>query len=194
MPTRTLFLSGAGTVVLPDERLVLVGREDGGNLIVHPPRAVWERSELTTDELTRWSFLVAATGRAMLDALPQLEGGCINYWEAGNWALNDAAEPRGPKRAPDHRSVHTHLLGRSRTATDPSWRWGEAPRFPDFATRHAWAANHERLTADECIAIVARLLMLLSDKYDIATGSPQPCRVCGYPAPRDGHAECGAAT
>ena len=76
-----------GDVVLPDPLLVLVDRIDGGNLIVNPQRPVWERSELTALELTQWSYLVAATGRAMLDVLPQLAGGCINYWEAGNWAL-----------------------------------------------------------------------------------------------------------
>ena len=81
----------------------------------------------------------------MLDALPQLDGGCINYWEAGNWALNDAADPVGPKSACDFRRMHLHLLGRSRTATHPSWRWGESPRFPEFAERHTWSAGLERL-------------------------------------------------
>ncbi len=57
----------------------------------------WERSELTPAELTQFAFLVSAAGRAMLDVLSQLEGGCINYWEAGNWALNDDAEPKGRK-------------------------------------------------------------------------------------------------
>lgn len=161
----TLYRSPAGEIVLPDARLVLVSRLDGGNLIVNPAREVWERSKLTAKELTRWSFLVAATGRAMLDVLPQLEGGCINYWEAGNWALNEDAEPKGPKRAPEHRRVHLHLLGRSRTATDPSWRWGEAPKFPDFADRHAWAARNEQLTDDECRAIVARAEEILARDY-----------------------------
>ena len=116
--------------MLPQTDLVLVDREDGGNLVVNPPRAVWERGELTAGELTAWSHLVAATGAAMLRTLPQLEGGCINYWEAGNWALNDAADPAGPKTAPAFRSVHLHLLGRSRFARSPDWAWGEAPRFP----------------------------------------------------------------
>ena len=171
MPATTIFSFDGGSLALPDERLVLVSREDGGNLIVLPPRPVWERSELTADELTRWSFLVAAAGRAMIDALPQLEGGCVNYWEAGNWALHHDAEPRGPKTAPEHRGVHLHLLGRSRTAADPSWRWGEAPRFPDFADRHTWAANHERLTAAECAAVVARLETLLRERYGVALGA-----------------------
>ena len=86
-------------------------------------------SELTPVELMLWSFLVTATGKAMLDVLPQLEGGCINYFDAGNWQLHDQAEPKGPKTAKAYRRVHMHLLGRSRTATDPSWRWGEAPKF-----------------------------------------------------------------
>lgn len=171
-------------MLLPDRGLVLVSRQDGGSLIVNPPRDVWERSELSPAELSAWSALVAATGRAMLDALPQLEGGCINYWEAGNWALNDAAAPHGPKNARAHRRVHLHLLGRSRRATHPSWRWGEAPRFPDFADRHAWAAAFERLTPAECVDIVQRTEARLIEVYGF--GRPQihswaPCAGCGYP-------------
>jgi hypothetical protein len=152
-------------VVVPD--LVLVSREDGGHLCVNPPREVWERGELDAGELTLWSFLVAATGKAMLAALPQLEGGCINYWEAGNWALHDQAEPKGPKTAREHRRVHLHLFGRSRSATDPSWRWGEAPRFPDFAERHAWAAGFERLNEEECGRIAEGIDAFLRSDYGL---------------------------
>jgi hypothetical protein len=77
--SRGLFTCAGGVVMLPDDQLVFVDRRDGGHLIVNPPRVVWERGELTAEELTRWSFLVAATGNAMLDVLPQLDGGCINY-------------------------------------------------------------------------------------------------------------------
>ena len=87
-----LFTCQGGDILLPDKNLVLVSRQDGGNLVVTPSRDVWERSELNAVELMLWSYLVAATGRAMLNVLPQLEGGCINYWEAGNWALNEAAD------------------------------------------------------------------------------------------------------
>jgi hypothetical protein len=163
-----LYSCSGGHIVLPDRSLVLVSREDGGNLIVNPPRDVWERSELTRDELTHWSFLVAATGRAMLDVLPQLDGGCVNYWEAGNWALHHDAEPRGPKTALVSRRVHMHLLGRSRTARNPAWRWGDAPKFPDFADRHAWAANNEPLTAAECNAIVERAREILGTTYGVS--------------------------
>lgn len=159
----TLYRGDGGEIVLPE--IPLVDRRDGGNLIVHPPRDVWERSELTRDELTQWSFLVAAAGRAMLDVLPQLDGGCINYWEAGNWALNVEAEPRGPKTAPAHRRVHLHLLGRSRFASHPDFRWGEAPKFPDFRDRTAWATKFEPLTAEECDAVVARAEAILREKY-----------------------------
>lgn len=160
-----------GHVVLPDARLVLVSRLDGGHLIVNPPRDVWERSELTPRELTLWSFLIAATGAAMLEVLPQLEGGCINYWEAGNWALNDEAEPRGPKDARSFRRVHMHLLGRSPKAASPAWKWGEAPRFPAFADRFAWAADHELLGEDEYRAVVARTQEILEKRYQISRGT-----------------------
>lgn len=180
----TLLRSDGGALVLPDRANLLVSRELGGNLVVNPPRPVWERSELTADELTQFAFLVSAAGRAMIDTLPQLAGGCINYWEAGNWALNDDAEPRGRKEARSFRSVHLHLLGRSPASMDPAWKWGESPRFPAFAERHSWAARFERLTADECRQIVSRTETLLRSKYGLQNGRiviSSPCKRCGYP-------------
>jgi diadenosine tetraphosphate (Ap4A) HIT family hydrolase len=165
-----LLTTTGGQIVLPE--LLLVSREDGGHLIVNPPRKVWERSELSSDELVQWSFLIAATGRAMLDVLPQLDGGCINYWEAGNWALNDEAEPKGRKSAREHRSVHMHLLGRSRDPRHPSHRWGEAPRFPDFGDRYAWAERFEPLTEEECRNIVRRAEEILRERYAVSPGPP----------------------
>ena len=144
---------------------LFLDRSDGGHLVVNPPREVWERSELTAEELVRWSFLVAAAGRAMINALPQLEGGCVNYFEAGNWALNDAAPPRGPKTAPKHRRMHMHIFGRSRDARHPSWRWGEAPRLPLYADRKAFSAGCRPLDAKECAAVAKQLKSLLAERY-----------------------------
>ncbi|HMB81963.1 MAG TPA: hypothetical protein VKI43_17935 [Vicinamibacterales bacterium] len=181
-----LFSCQGGHLVLPDRRSLLLSRESGGNLVVNPPRAVWERSELTSAELTCFALLVAAAGRAMIDALPQLEGGCVNYWEAGNWALNDEADPKGHKDARTHRQMHLHLLGRSPASTDPSWRWGESPRFPAFAEKESWAAHFERLTPGECYQIVSRTDMLLRTAYGMLSGQIaawSPCDVCAYPTP-----------
>jgi hypothetical protein len=180
----TLFRCAGCEVTLPLRTLVLVDREDGGSLVVNPPREVWERCELSAAELTQWSFLVAATGAAMIETLPQLQGGCVNYWEAGNWALHEQAAPVGPKTAHDYRRVHLHLLGRSRSAKDPSWKWGEAPRFPDFADRHRWAGNFQRLNAEECVQIVVRLERLLNEKYGVDSSQMEswsPCTNCRYP-------------
>jgi diadenosine tetraphosphate (Ap4A) HIT family hydrolase len=188
-----LLRSDGGVLMLPDRASLLVSRENGGNLVVNPPRPVWERSELSAEELTRFAFLVSAAGRAMIDVLPQLAGGCINYWEAGNWALNDAAEPRGRKDPRAHRQMHLHLLGRSPGSTDPAWQWGESPRFPAFAERHAWAARFERLSAAECQPIVSRAEQLLRTHYGVTAGQIaawSPCAACGYPTP----VAIGAAT
>ena len=179
-----LLASPGGTLLLPDRQSVLLDRADGGNLVVLPPRPVWERSELTSDELTQWSFLVAASARAMLEVLPQLEGGVINYWEAGNWALNDAAAPPGRKRGDRHKRVHLHLLGRSPGSTDPHWQWGESPVFPRYADRLTWSAGFERFWPDECHAIVKRAHYLLTTKYAVASSVVIPgemCPGCGYP-------------
>ena len=191
---RIIFTCVGGHLALPDKGAALVSREDGGNLLVLPPREVWERGELTPIELTEWSFLVAAAGQAMLKVLPQLNLGCLNYFDAGNWALNFAAEPReagssksgssGMKSGPEHRRVHLHLLGRSRTAADPSWQWGEAPKFPDYADRQAWASKHELLSAAECSQIVAEAERVLRERYGFTAQQISPwetCTGCEYP-------------
>lgn len=185
--TLVLWSGEGGKVVLPAANLVLVDREDGGHLCIHPPREVWDRTELTPAELSRWSFLVASTAHAMLETLNSLRGGCLNYWEAGNWSLNHEAEPRGPKDPRLHRRVHLHLLGRSPTARSPSWRWGEAPNFPDFVDRHSWASPFRRLTPEECRKVVTLLEATLSSTYGMAgpvSGiSAGVCPGCGYPTP-----------
>ena len=161
-PSLVLFECDGGSVLLPGRPLN--HREDGGHLIVNPPREVWERSALTPAELTRWSMLVAATGQAMLEVLPQLAGACLNYWEAGNWSLNDEAEPRGPKDPQVHRRVHLHVLGRSRTAAHPGWAWGESPRFPGYADS-VKAPTMPALHAQECAAVAGRIRLLMQGKY-----------------------------
>ena len=181
-----LLRADGGALILPARGSLLVSRENGGNLVVNPPRPVWERSELTPAELTQFAFLVAAAGRAMLDVLPQLAGGCLNYWEAGNWALNDEAEPKGRKDARTQRQMHLHLLGRSPASSDPAWAWGESPVFPRFAEKERWAAAFERLTAAECYQIVSRADTLLRTTYSLSSGQIaewSPCDGCGYPTP-----------
>jgi hypothetical protein len=178
-----LFRCDGGTLALPEAASLLASRENGGNLVVNPPRPVWERSELTPGELTQFAFLVSAAGRAMIDVLPQLGGGCVNYWEAGNWALHDEAEPKGRKDARAHRRMHLHLLGRSPTSTDPAWAWGESPRFPAFAEKATWAARFERFTPAECAAIVTRTDALLRTVYGVRQDriAPWSFGADGYP-------------
>jgi diadenosine tetraphosphate (Ap4A) HIT family hydrolase len=162
--SQVLYKGPGGTVVLP--KMVFLDRADGGHLIINPPHKVWEQSELSAMDLAHWCFLVGAVGRAMIDVLPQLEGGCVNYFEAGNWALNEQAPPKGPKRAPEHRRVHMHIFGRSRSARHPSWRWGEAPRLPDYQDRKSWAARFAPLEASECKAIIKQARVLLKRRYE----------------------------
>jgi hypothetical protein len=163
---QTLISCSGGTVDLPAQ--AMNHRHDGGHLLVNPPRPVWERSALTAKELALWSCLVAATGRAMLETLPQLSGGCLNYWEAGNNALNDLAQPPGPKNPRLHRKMHLHVFGRSPRATHPDWLWGEPPQFPKFALSKARAAQFSLLEPQECFAISAKIKELLADRYAIA--------------------------
>lgn len=184
--SRALLVAAGGTLALPERGAALIDRADGGHLLVDPPRPVWERGELAPAELAAWSYLVAAAGRAMLETLPQLAGGCLNYWEAGNWSLHDAAEPTGPKDPRRARRVHLHLIGRSPRAADPAWAWGEAPLYPRFAERHGVLARHARLDAAECRAVVARTVELLRDVYGepaAAIEASAPCAACGRPAP-----------
>lgn len=180
-----LLQSPGGTLLLPDRATVLLDRADGGNLVVNPPRQVWDRSELSREELIQWSYLVSASARAMLDVLPQLDGGVINYWEAGNWALNDSAAPEGRKRGDRHKSVHLHLLGRSPSSTNPNWQWGESPVFPRYADRLTWSATFQRLSPEECRAIVDATTRQLTAKYQVPESrviAGVTCPGCGYPS------------
>jgi diadenosine tetraphosphate (Ap4A) HIT family hydrolase len=161
-----------GSLELPSK--ILCDRVDGGHLVVNPPRAVWERSQLTKQELEAWSVLVAASGRAMLEALPQLNGGCINYWEAGNWALNHAAPPVGPKNTQGTRRVHLHLFGRSRNAHHADWQWGESPMFPTYAESAAWSSQFVALTEAECALIASHTRTILREKYGMWDGCQRP--------------------
>ena len=165
----TLIRCAGGSVGLPTRPMN--HRSDGGHVLVHPPRPVWERSELTPEELALWSCLVAAAGRAMLDTLPQLAGGCLNYWEAGNNALNPLAPPLGPKTPTQHRKMHLHLFGRSPQATHPDWLWGEPPQFPKYEQSEAWTQQFTRLEADESSALATRIQGLLDTRYALRLAS-----------------------
>jgi hypothetical protein len=179
-----LFACAGGSLVLPNRGSALCDRADGGHLVVEPPRPVWERSELDPGELAAWTALVAAAGRAMIDRLPQLRDGCVNYWEAGNWALHAAADPPGAKDVRAHRRVHLHLLGRSRMAEHDGWRWGEAPAFPRFVERAGRGAAFERLSGRECVPVVERTDAVLRQRYGFEDRAIRPwgtCATCGYP-------------
>jgi diadenosine tetraphosphate (Ap4A) HIT family hydrolase len=158
-----LLRTAAGEIMLPAKPLI--DRADGGHLVVLPAREVWDRTELSADELAQWSALVAACAWAMLQTLPQLKDGCINYWDAGNWALNDDTAPAGRKVGREHRKLHMHVIGRSPDATDPAWRWGESPLFPRYAQRLERNANYRALTASECEVIVSATQTRLREQY-----------------------------
>lgn len=164
-----LYSNVGGTIVRPAK--LLCSRLDGGHLVVNPPRDVWERSCLSAIELAQWALLVAATGRAMLETLPVLEGGCINYWEAGNWALNDLAAPAGPKNPQQHRRVHLHVLGRTRQGTNPDWQWGESPNFGTFLESGQRAAKFSPLTTQEIDAVIQRVSDLMKTRYSLSDQS-----------------------
>jgi hypothetical protein len=153
----TLFETNAGRVALPNPGEVMNDRASGGHVIVFPARVVWDRTAFSREELGDWSWLIACVARAMLETLPQLRGGCINYWDAGNFAMNHDAPPAGFKDGPSHRRLHQHLLGRSPESRDPDWRWGDAPVFPSYANRVEYSAHRQPLDAKECAAIVAHL-------------------------------------
>ena len=62
------------------------------------------------------------------------------------------------------------MFGRSPGAKHPSWRWGEAPRLPDYKDRKSWAARFAPLEDKECKAIVKRARALLKARYAAEKG------------------------
>ena len=184
---KILLSCAGGKVCLPD--LPLIDRGDGGHLVIDPPRDVWDRTELTREELSFWERLIAATAKAMLTQLPQLKDGCLNYWDAGNWALNEAAPPSGHKTGKGARHLHLHLFGRNPHAKHKDWKWGESPFFPAYKDRLAWAAEFQPLTAVESAAVVASAVRNLKTIYGVPAAQiavSQPCATCGYPFPGKG--------
>lgn len=180
----TLFSCVGGKLILPSGATVFIDRRFGGNLILDPARPVWDRTEFSAVELTQWSFLVSAAAKAMLTTLPALKHGCINYWDAGNWALHPDAEPKGAKTGSEHRKLHMHLLGRSPLSEDPNWTWGEAPKFASFANRIEATVRNQRLNQDECRTIVEATGDVLRTKYGFSGDQMHPwtlCTNCGYP-------------
>ncbi|MFN7978855.1 MAG: hypothetical protein U0P30_12010 [Vicinamibacterales bacterium] len=186
-----------GTVCQPDPATIMLDRADGGQLVVYPPRRVWDRTALTRDELVDWNLLVAATARAMLDALPQLAGGCINYWDAGTWALNSAAEPEGPKisrciasctcTSADAARVRPTATGRgaSRRSSRRSRTASRGPaasrRSPPPSAWPSWAAPGTCCARDYAEADALGL-------------DSRACGGCGYPSPAEDltHDRCPA--
>lgn len=55
----------------------------------------------------------------MRDTLPQLAGGCLNYWEPGNNALNNLAHPPGLKNPQIQRKMHLHVFEKTRERRIP---------------------------------------------------------------------------
>lgn len=164
---KKILTSPGGALCVPKHPMI--DRKDGGNLWVMPPREIWDRSELSADELVQWSFLVAASGKAMLEVLPQLKDGVINYWEAGNWSLNDQSEPNGIKKTgPEHKKVHLHLIGRSPQSGDPDWTWGEAPFYPPYKDHQSWWKTKANLIKEEQKSVAERAKDILSKKYNVS--------------------------
>lgn len=153
-----------GSLCVPE--YPMIDRADGGNLWVMPPREVWDRSELDREELIQWHFLIAASAKAMLDALPQLGGGVVNYWDAGNWWLNDAEAPQGPKTG-CLKKTHMHIIGRSLNCSDPDWAWGEAPVFPRYVKKDEWWSEKENLTLEERSNVAKQTREILITTYAI---------------------------
>ena len=182
--SHVLIRSAGGSVALPDPRTIMIDRLNGGQLVVFPARRVWDRTALDAAELTQWNFLVAATAIAMLDTLPQLRDGCINYWDAGNWALHPQAPPIGAKSAPAHRFLHQHLIGRSPQSSDPCWTWGESPLFPHFRDRYEWSRGKAALTPTECTQMMPSLTRALREAYGVHPQATDLCGSCGYPTPQ----------
>jgi hypothetical protein len=77
MPTPQLLLTcGGGIMILPN--MPLVDRADSGHLGVNRPREVWERVELSANELSHWGS-VAATVQVLLRALRNILRSSMAY-------------------------------------------------------------------------------------------------------------------
>jgi hypothetical protein len=77
-----------------------------------------------------------------------------------------AVRPRTPAFL-QHRRVHLHVFGRSRTASHEDWQWGESPSFPPYVESKKWSSQFELLTQEECTSISKRIEVVLREKFDL---------------------------
>ncbi len=76
-------------------------RGDGGHLVMRKREGVFDRSDLTVEEVIDFMRISMMVGRAMYEVLGVER---MNYEDLANWGLDD---PGGPK-------MHLHFFGRAR--------------------------------------------------------------------------------
>lgn len=123
-------------------------RSDGG----HVP--VWERSELTPEELARWSCLATTTGRALLDS----SAVTASRLRCGQRRAKPAGPSPGTKTpARPCTTGYTCMLSGEAPGHPPGLVVGEPPQYSKLAQSETWSRQFTRLDDDEGAALGARI-------------------------------------
>lgn len=144
-----MIIAETDNFILESHHAPVVGREDGGHLVINPKIPVEDRTKLSYEQVIELALLTNIAGRAMKDGLEErgIQLGRINYQDNGNWRAE----------------LHVHLYGRAYDATYQIY--GEpikAPRKPEDKV------IQEPLTPEDCESIRQKtLLYALELGYEI---------------------------
>lgn len=134
----------------------LVGRNDGGHIVLNPKNRVKDLQELTPPIAIELMRLLMVVGEAMSTVLNKngVDIGRINYQDNGNWGVFTAAGPY----------QHFHLYGRAISAKQQPY--GQACYFPDKKDQAAFYEHLEPLNKTDVMDLNLEITrLLLTDKY-----------------------------
>lgn len=137
-------------------KLILVDRDDGGHIEIHPKIKVCNRQDLSPEQSIELARLTSVVGQA-LDTVMNEKGvdiGRINYQDNGNW---DVFSKNGPH-------LHIHIFGRAKSA---KWNvYGKALYFPRVEEKLEYYKNFKPLNADDILSIRKEINRLFTcDEY-----------------------------
>jgi diadenosine tetraphosphate (Ap4A) HIT family hydrolase len=152
MPMAIIFETNHFLVTAPEKPLV--GRQDGGHIVIDPKTKIRDRQQLKPDQAIELMRLTMVAGEAMQTIL-QINGipiGRLNYQDNGNWSV---FKPGGPL-------LHIHIYGRAVDArTQP---YGQALFFPHRDTHEEFYSGLEPLTREDVCGVRDKMKLLFEEE------------------------------
>lgn len=137
-------------------QFILVDREDGGHIEIHPKTKVPSRQNLTPKQAIELARLTSVVGQAFSTAMNErgVDIGRINYQDNGNWSVLSKGGP----------NLHIHVVGRAKSAKVN--KYGQALHFPHPKEKPQHYKGFKSLNAGDVVLIKKEINRLYNlDEY-----------------------------